>query len=144
MSNQYERFIVRKPTLVNELPDHDLSQAIPYPILMGKELVPEAKAWALYLFIKEITQELKDLAIGTDRATLHKHDFDEMYLMIGEEKAITWEVMMGDETYNVETPAAVYIPKGIPHGIRPVDATVGKSGGLIPVCLNGEYITLPQ
>lgn len=144
MSNQYERFIVRKPTLVNELPDHDLSQAIPYPILMGKELVPEAKAWALYLFIKEITQELKDLAIGKDRATLHKHDFDEMYLMIGEEKAITWEVMMGDETYNVETPAAVYIPKGIPHGIRPVDAMVGKSGGLIPVCLNGEYITLPQ
>ena len=32
---------------------------------MGKELVPEARAWALYLFIKEITQELKDLAIGT-------------------------------------------------------------------------------
>ena len=41
------------------------------------------------------------------------------------------------------TPAAVYIPKDTPHAIRPVDATVGKSGGLIPVCLNGEYITLP-
>lgn len=27
--------------------------------------------------------------------------------------------------------------------IRPVDALVGKSGGLIPVCLNGKYITLP-
>ena len=143
MSNQYERFIVRKPTLVNELPDHDFSQAIPYPVLMGKELVPEAKAWALYLFIKEITQELKDLAIGTDRATPHKHAFDEMYLMIGEEKAITFEVMMGNETYRVETPAAVYIPKDTPHAIRPVDATVGKYGGLIPVCLNGEYITLP-
>ncbi|MFA6346569.1 MAG: hypothetical protein WCX34_11085, partial [Syntrophales bacterium] len=73
MSNQYERFIVREPTLVSELPDHDFSQAIPYPVLMGKELVPEARPWALYLFIKEITQELKDLAIGTDRATPHKH-----------------------------------------------------------------------
>jgi hypothetical protein len=37
----------------------------------------------------------------------------------------------------------VYVPKGTPHAIRPVDATVGLTGGLIPVCLNGEYITLP-
>jgi hypothetical protein len=143
MSNQYERFIVRRPMLVSELPDHDFSQAIPYPVLMGKDLIPEAKAWALYLFIKDITQELKDMCIGTDQATPHKHAFDEMYLMIGEERAITFEVMMGKETYRVETPAAVYIPQDTPHAIRPVDAMVGKSGGLIPVCLNGEYITLP-
>jgi hypothetical protein len=143
MSNSNERLIVRTPVNVNQLPDHDFSQVIPYPVLMGKELVPEAKAWALYLFIKEITQEMKDIAIGTDRATLHTHDFDEMYLMIGEEKAITFEVMLGEETYRVDTPGAVYIPHGLAHGIRPVDAIVGKSGGLIPVCLNGEYITLP-
>jgi len=139
----YEHLIVRKPINVNELPDHDFSQVIPYPVLMGKELVPEANAWALYLYIKTITQEMKDIAIKMDRATPHKHDFDEMYLMIGDEKAITFEVMLGDETYQVSTPAAVYIPKGTAHAIRPVDATVGATGGLIPVCLNGEYITLP-
>ncbi len=143
MTGTYERFIVRKPLNVSELPDHDLSQVIPYPVLMGKELVPEANAWALYLFIKEITQEVKDNTIRLDRATPHKHDFDEMYLMIGDEKAITFEVMLGGEVYRVDTPAAVYIPKGTAHAIRPVDATVGKAGGLIPVCLNGEYITLP-
>lgn len=143
MSNEHEHLIVRKPMNVNELPSHDFSQVIPYPVLMCKELVPEANAWVLYLFIKEITQELKDIAIGTDRAVPHKHDYDEMYLMIGDEKAITFEVMLGEETYEVSTPSAVYIPKGLPHAIRPVDATVGMSGGLIPVCLNGEYITLP-
>jgi hypothetical protein len=143
MGNRYEHLIVRRPMNVSELPAHDLSQVIPYPVLMCKELVPEASAWVLYLFIKEITQELKDIAIKTDRATPHMHTFDEMYLMIGDEKAITFEVMLGNETYQVSTPAAVYIPKEIPHAIRPVDATVGKSGGLIPVCLNGEYVTLP-
>lgn len=143
MTNKYEHLIVRKPITVNELPDHDLSQAIPYPVLMCNELVPEANAWALYLFIKDITQQIKDMAIKTDRATPHMHDFDEMYLMIGEAKAITFEVMLGDEVYRVETPGAVYIPKRTPHAIRPVDALVGKSGGLIPVCLNGEYTTLP-
>jgi hypothetical protein len=143
MPGKYEHLIVRKPINVNELPDHDLSQVIQYPVLMGSELVPGANAWALYLFIKEITQPLKDIAIKKDRATPHMHDFDEMYLMIGEEKAITFEVMLGDETYRIDTPAAVYIPKRTPHAIQPVDATVGKTGGLIPVCLNGEYITLP-
>ena len=140
---KYSHLIVERPKTVTELPDHDFSQAIPYPILMCNELVPEAKAWALYLFIKEITQGLKDMAIGKDRATPHLHDFDEMYLMIGDEGAITFEVILGDEEYRVATPAAVYVPKGTPHGIRPVDATVGMTGGLIPVCLNGEYITKP-
>ncbi len=143
MANRYEHLIVRNPKNVNELPDHDFSQVIPYPVLMGSELVPEAQAWALYLFIKEITQELKDIAIATDRATPHRHDFDEMYLMIGDERAITFEVMLADEVYRVATPAAVYIPRLTPHAIRPVDATVGATGGLIPVCLNGQYITLP-
>jgi mannose-6-phosphate isomerase-like protein (cupin superfamily) len=143
MANKYEHLIVRRPMNVTELPNHDLSQVIPYPVLMCNELVPEANAWAMYLFIKEITQELKDIAIKTDKATPHMHNFDEMYLMIGDPGAITFEVMLGDETYEVVTPSAVYIPKKTPHAIRPVDATVGMSGGLIPVCLNGEYVTIP-
>ncbi|MDT8272728.1 MAG: hypothetical protein RRA35_06015, partial [Desulfomonilia bacterium] len=89
------------------------------------------------------TQEMIDLAVQMDRATPHKHDFDEMYLMIGDEKAITFGVELADEYYEVSTPGAVYIPKGTPHAIRPVGGTPGLSGGLIPVCLNGEYITLP-
>lgn len=143
MANRFEHLIVRRPMNVTELPSHDLSQAIPYPVLMCKALVPEANAWALYLFVKEITQELKDLIIKIDRANPHRHTFDEMYLMIGEVGAITFEVLLGDETYQVSTPSAVYIPKEIPHAIRPIEATVGMSGGLIPVCMNGEYITLP-
>ncbi len=143
MAKQFEHLIVREPINVNELPDHDLSQVIPYPVLMGKELVPEAKAWALYLFIKEITQEMKDIAIQSDRATLHMHDFDEMYLLIGDKDAITFEVTLAEEVYQVSTPGAVYIPQNTPHAIRPVGATVGATGGLIPVCLNGDYITKP-
>jgi len=144
MSNRkYEHLIVRKPINVNELPDHELSDVIPFPVLMCNELVKDAKAWALYMFIKEITQEMVDLMDAVGKATPHRHEFDEMYLMIGEENAITFEVMLGDETYEVATPGAVYIPQGTAHAIRPVKATVGLSGGLIPVCLNGEYVTLP-
>lgn len=143
MSKKYEHLIVRRPINVNELPHHELGQIIPFPVLMGKALVPEANAWALYVFIKEITPEMIE-ALKRDevgKAVLHKHRFDEMYLMIGEEEAITFEVTLGSERYEVKTPAAVYIPAGTPHGIRPIAGTVGKTGGLIPVCLSGEYIT---
>jgi len=63
--------------------------------------------------------------------------------MIGDKDAITFEVMLDGEFYEVATPAAVYLPRGLPHAIRPVKATAGLTGGLIPVCLNGEYTTLP-
>lgn len=62
---------------------------------------------------------------------------------IGDQDAITFEVLLGDEFYEVATPGSVYIPRDLPHAIRLVKATVGLSGGLIPVYLNGEYVTLP-
>jgi len=138
---QNEYLIVRKPINVNELPDHELGDVIPFPVLMSKDLVPEAKAWACYMFIKEITQEMIGLMDTVGKATEHRHDFDELYLMIGDKDAITFEVMLGEEFYEVATPASVYLPKGLPHSIRPIRATAGLCGGLIPVCLNGEYTT---
>ncbi|MGD0277200.1 MAG: hypothetical protein ABSB79_14305 [Syntrophales bacterium] len=140
---KFEHLIVRTPVNVTELPSHELSDAVPYPVLMGKDLVPEAKAWALYMYIKVITQEMVDIIDVIAKAIPHRHEYDEMYIMIWDPGAITFEVMLGDEFYEVTTPAAAYMPEGTVHAIRPIRATVGMTGGLIPVCLNGEYITIP-
>jgi len=112
-------------------------------VIMGKGLVPEARAWAMYLYIKDITREMVDMIDKVGKATAHRHDFDEVYLLIGDKDAITFEVMLGGETYMVSTPASVYIPRGLPHAISPQRATVGLTGGLIALVLNGEYTTLP-
>ncbi len=32
-----EHLIVRKPENVNELPDHELDEVIPFPVIMGSE-----------------------------------------------------------------------------------------------------------
>lgn len=141
--NNNERLIVREPVPVTELPDHELGEVIPFPVIMGKGLVPEARAWAMYLYIKDITREMVDMIDKVGKATAHRHDFDEVYLMIGDKDAITFEVMLDDETYMVSTPASVYIPRGLPHAISPKKATVGLTGGLIALVLNGEYTTLP-
>lgn len=123
-----EHLIVRRPMNVNELPNHELGDVIPFPVLMCKDLVPEAKAWACYMFIKEITREMIDLMDTVGKATEHRDDFDELYLMIGDMDAITFEVMLGDEFYEVATPASVYLPKGLPHSIRPIKATAACAG----------------
>ena len=39
MPHKYDHLIVRKPITVNELPDHALSQVIPYLALVGGLLV---------------------------------------------------------------------------------------------------------
>jgi len=138
-----ERLIVRKPVNVSELPSHKLGEVLPFPVLMGKDLVSDANAWALYVYIKEITQEMVDAIDQVVKVEPHKHEFDEMYLMIGDPGAITFEIMLDGEYYEVTTPGAVYIPKGMPHSIRPAKAKVGLTGGLIPIYLNGEYRTIP-
>jgi len=56
-----EKVIVRRPIPVTELPDHELGKVIPFPVLMSKDLVPGAKTWACYMYIKEITREMIDL-----------------------------------------------------------------------------------
>lgn len=142
-ANSYEHLIVRRPVNVTELPDHELGEVIPFPVYMDKHIVPEAKGWACCMYVKDISQEMVDMIDIVGKATAHKHEFDEIYLMIGDENAITFEIMLGDELHRVSTPGAVYIPRGLAHSIRPVDATVGLTGGLIPVCFNGEYTTVP-
>ncbi|MBT7696290.1 MAG: hypothetical protein HN737_02645 [Desulfobacterales bacterium] len=141
-NNKYEHLVVKSPVDVGELPDHTRDESIPFRVSMGSALVPEAKAWALYGFNDEITPEFMEV-MSEFKATPHKHDYDEMYLMVGQEGALTFEVMLGDEFYEIPTPGAVYIPKDLPHAIRPIKATVGLAGGVIPVCLSGEYKTLP-
>ena len=66
---KHEYLIVRRPMNVNELPDHELGDVIPFPVLMCKDLVPESKAWACYMFIKEITQDMIDLMDSGGKAT---------------------------------------------------------------------------
>lgn len=46
---------------------------------------------------------------------LHRHDFDEVNLILSEDNSLKYCIQLEDETYEVNAPATVYIPKGIRH-----------------------------
>ncbi len=142
---RFARLIVRKPEFVQELPDHKFNKEMPISIgiLMSQEQVPEVSACVLYLIVNNLAPQMAAHIDKIGQAVPHKHDCDEIYILVGESGAITFEVTLGEERYEVDTPACVYLPKGLGHGVRPLRAKAGASGGVIPVLFRGTYETLP-
>jgi len=129
MSNQYERFIIRKPRWSTSCLIMTLARLSLIPFSWVRNWFPKPRRGHFTCSSRRLPRNSKIWPSGTDRATPHKHAFDEMYLMIGEEKAITFEVMMGNENLPGRDTGGRLYTQGTPHAIRPVDATVGKSGG---------------
>lgn len=141
MAKKYERFITRKPVNQTDLPHHEMAGAVPFPVLVGSDLIPEANTWVAYMFVNPMPEALAKVIQNVGKALPHKHDNPEIYLIIGDQDAITAEVQMDEEIYEVSSPAAVYIPPGVPHSIKPLRATPGKAAGFIPIYLDGKYNT---
>lgn len=145
LSNKFEKYVVNGIHWEKNLPDHEGSIGEKgFPILMSSGIVPEANAWvcpALMNITEDVMHAVKSGAMG--KANPHIHDGDEMYLIVGEEKAATIAVSLGDDYYEIKTPGAVYIPAGLPHSIQMIDGEIGKFGGACPVYLGTNYITKP-
>lgn len=146
MSKKFEKNVVKGVKTVKSLPFHKPDRFF-YPILMGKNRVPDAKLWCYYFFL-HVTEDLaKNPAVSWADRHRHPEGSNEMYLIIGDSEAVTVEVTLGNrdemETYEVSSPGAVYIPAGITHSIKPIKMTSGKTGGILAIVSSGEYITLP-
>lgn len=140
-SNKHEHLIVKRPVPVGSLPHHENTPELNYPVIMSKAQVPEADVWATQIFIPSVPEALAQNIQNIGKATLHKHSAPEIYIFVGEENAIVAEVTLEDEKYEVSSPGCVFIPAGLPHGIRPLRAEAGKAAGFIPIVLAGEYTT---
>jgi hypothetical protein len=51
---------------------------------------------------------------------LHWHDFDEVNLILSEDNSLKYRIRLEDETYEVNSPATVYIPKGMKHAAEAI------------------------
>lgn len=66
--------------------------------------------------------------IGSPIAHTHTHDSPEIYLAISEQEGdIVFELNLDGESFLVESPAAVYIPAGLPHAFRTITAKAQPS-----------------
>jgi len=146
MSKKYAQNVVKGVKTVRSLPYHK-PDAFFYPVLMGKERVPNAKLWTYYFFLHTTEDLAKNPQISWADRHRHPDGSDEMYVIFGQPGAITAEISLGDsneiETYEVTSPGAVFIPAGLTHSIKPIRMLPNMYGGIMAIVTNGDYICLP-
>ena len=66
---------------------------------------------------------------------LHWHDFDEVNLILSEDNSLKYRIQLEDETYEVNAPSTVYIPKGTKHAAE----VISGKGVYIAITFTEDY-----
>lgn len=106
-------------------------------VLLDKEMVEET---VLYQALHQVDELLEP---PPDYQVFHSHEFVETYLFLGKNpgyEGLTAEVILGDERYEVKSPASVYIPAGLTHRYKMLHG----SGLLIITALRSVYTYTPD
>lgn len=115
-----------------------------FPVIVDKTRLPQSQLWISPMVGRITEEQSKALAAGKLGTSLpHVHRANMVYLLLGENESFTAEVTLGSDSYTVTTPASVFVPAGLPHSIRPVEAKSGMYGGLCIVYYAGEYDAEP-
>lgn len=99
-------------------------------LMLSKDLVPVSDTHVAVHFIKDI--ENMDLS---KYSRAHRHDVDEINLILSENDILKYEIQLEDETYVVSSPSTIYIPKGIKHSAR----ALSGNGLFICIILSDHY-----
>ena len=100
-------------------------------LMLDKTSVPESNTHVAVHFIKNLPKEIPKYS------ELHKHDCDEINLILSEDDKLVYKVQFEDEVYKVSSPATIFIPKGVKHS---AEVLSGK-GIFVCIILKGEYRT---
>jgi cupin superfamily acireductone dioxygenase involved in methionine salvage len=90
--------------------------------MLSKDLIPQSDTHIAVHFVDASSNLPK-------YSKLHKHDHDEINLILSQDSDLTYEIQLEDESYEVTSPSTIFIPKGIRHNAQ---AILGKG---IFVCI---------
>lgn len=83
---------------------------------------------AVHIVDKKISKKL-------DKYTqLHRHNYNEINLILSESDKLTYEIQLGGEVYQISSPATIFIPKGLKHSANLIS---GK--GIFITIIGGRY-----
>jgi hypothetical protein len=71
----------------------------------------------------------------SEYSMLHKHNADEINLIVSENSKLKYEIQLDDETYKVTSPSTIFIPKGIKHKAK----FISGKGIFVCIILSGKY-----
>ena len=114
-----------------ELTGHQEGQGTRY-VFLDERVVPIS---SIYSIVRKVANVQEDNQSHVD---VHKHNCDSAFLFIGDSNdlsGLVCEVNLGDEKYKIESPAYVFIPRGLQHSYR----FISGSGFYINIVLSGDY-----
>ncbi len=126
---RYQKFIkkgVNEP--LSKIPFHGKAP-IKRLSMLSKKLIPKSNTHIAVHFINPKSKKIPDYSI------LHKHNFDELNLILSESGKLTYEIQMEDEIYKVSSPSTVFIPKGIKHKAK----VISGKGIFVCIILSSNY-----
>lgn len=77
--------------------------------MLGKTSIPESKMHVAVHFVDASNKKIPEYS------RLHKHNVDEINLILSEKNKLVYEIQLEDEIYKVSSPCTIYIPKGVRH-----------------------------
>ncbi len=98
-------------------------------LMLDKTSVPGSNAHVAVHFIKDLPKKIPKYS------ELHKHNCNEINLILSEDNKLVYKIQFEDEIYEVSSPATIFIPKGVKHS---AEALSGK-GIFICIVLQGDY-----
>ena len=99
--------------------------------MLSKKTISESKIHAAVHFVDAVDKKISKYS------TLHKHDADEINLILSDSGKLFYEIQLDDEIYKVNSPVTVFIPKGVKHR---ADAISGK-GIFVCMIMSNKYKT---
>ncbi len=129
--NRYRKFIkkgVRES--FSKIPSHR-NVPIKRLSMLSKKLVPTSNTHVAIHFVDYKHKKLSEYSF------LHKHNADEINLIISESNKLKYEIQLDDEIYKVLSPSTVFIPKGVKHKAK----FLSGKGIFVCIILSGKYTT---
>lgn len=125
---QYQKFIKKGiPESLDTVPFHK-NAPIRRLSMLSKTRIPESDTHIAVHFI----DALKKIPNYSEP---HRHDYDEINLILSEDSELIYEVQLGDESYKVTSPSSVFIPKGLRHNAQ----VISGKGIFVCIILSSNY-----
>lgn len=128
--SKYRKFI--KKGIIEPLADVEFHKGAPIKRLsmLSKKQIPASDTHIAVHFVntkKKFPQY----------SFLHKHNYDEINLILSQNGKLTYEIQLDDEVYRVSSPSTVFIPKGVKHSAN----VVSGKGLFVCIILSDKYKT---
>ncbi len=126
---RYRKFIkkgVNEP--ISKIPFHK-SAPIKRLSMLSKKRFPDSNTHIAVHLVSSNNRKMLEYSF------LHKHNTDEINLIISENSKLKYEIQLGNEVYNVSSPSTIFIPKGVKHKAKYLS---GK-GSFVCIILSDNY-----